>query len=208
MEATTPKEQDAVPKTESTAVKKNDDTPPQQLRPTAPEWIPKNSFPPSCMESPLALTPMLPRPELLFFDGNPTEFTTFKHSFLNYIDAQPISTKYKLGYLLQYCTGEAKEAIKDCVVLQEDEGYEEAWGILSDQFGRPHVIAKAHLNSVIHGPAILLSDSKALTSLARKMKSCAMVLSNETFSANLNSETTLNEIAKRLPKTIRVRWNL
>jgi len=190
---------------ENSTPKEIDVTSLNQLRPTAPEWVPQHYSSPSCMQSPLALAPMLPRPELLSFDGNPTEFIAFRQSFLNYIDSQPISSSYKLGYLLQYCTGEAKAAIQDCIVLPE-EGYEEAWRILSDQFGRPHVIAKAHLDALLHGPAIQMSDPKSLITLARKMKSCEMALSDDSFSANLNSENTLNEIAMRLPKSIRIKW--
>ena len=201
-----PKREDVLPNTDDVTKPKDiDDTPKQQLRPAAPEWIPQH-FTPSCMQSPLALAPMLPRPELLSFNGNSTEFITFRQSFLNYIDTQPISPAYKLGYLLQYCTGEAKEAIKDCIVLPVEDGYQEAWSILCDQFGRPHVIAKAHLNTLLHGPAIQMSDPKSLITLARKMRSCEMALSDGSFSADLNSENTLNEIAKRLPKPLRVKW--
>ena len=190
---------------EDTKLKEIDDTPRHQLHPTAPEWFPQHYSSPSYMQSPLALAPMLPRPQLLSFDGNPTEFIAFRQSFMNFIDSEPISSAHKLSYLLQFCTGEAKAAIQDCIVLPK-EGYEEAWRILTDQFGRPHVIAKAHLDTLLHGPAIQMSDPKSLITLARKMKSCEMVLSDDSFSANLNNENTLNEIAKRLPKPIRVKW--
>ena len=182
---------------------------PSCMRPEAPEWFPPPIDQQMRTDSPCVprapYMPYLPRPSLLSFSGNEIEFTAFQANFMTNIGNQQIPDSAKLGYLLQFCDGVAKEAVKDCVVLPEEEGYTEAWSILREQFGEPHAVARSHLNDLVNGPSVS-HDSGALSSLARKMRSCSLALSNMDYSANLNNQETLNKIALRLPKPLRVKW--
>ena len=60
----------------------------------------------------------------------------------------------KLTYLIQYCSGEAREVIENCHVSESKEGYDRAKEILRLQFGRPHIVARAHINELAKGQSI------------------------------------------------------
>lgn len=59
----------------------------------------------------------LPKPELNKFDGNLLEFWNFMRSFNNNIEKNASDEGEKLTFLLQYCIGAAKVAIKSCVTM-------------------------------------------------------------------------------------------
>ena len=147
----------------------------------------------------------LPRPELLVFRGDPSEYPSFISNFKMHIGSQSIAPRHKLSYLLQFCQGDAKEAIKECVVLPEEEGFEEALKILNEEFGKPHKIVKSYVKALTEGPVLSISDTKGLVELARKMRSCQLALRQESY-LNLSSEDILSKIARRLPMPLRVKW--
>ena len=60
------------------------------------------------------------KPELLTFNGTPTDYCKFISNF----DTNRVSDdRLRLSYLIQYCNGEAKSIIEDCVLLEPSEGY-------------------------------------------------------------------------------------
>ena len=49
--------------------------------------------------------------------------------------------------------------------------YKKAWEILY-QFGKPHIVAQAHVNQLIKGHMINPTDGSVLQKLARQMLKC------------------------------------
>ena len=84
------------------------------------------------------------RPEILTFDGSPLEYWKFICSFEVNVAGLTDDPREKLTYLSQYCSGEAREEIENCCVLESKEGYERAREILHHQFGRPHIVARVY----------------------------------------------------------------
>ena len=68
----------------------------------------------------------MPKVELQAFDGNPLQYHQFINSFDQNVDRICKDGDMKLTRLLQYTSGEAKEAIRACQLIGGDEGYEEA----------------------------------------------------------------------------------
>ena len=66
----------------------------------------------------------------------------------------------KDSYIIQYCQGDAKMAIEDCVVLSPAQGYKRARDILLARYGKPHLVARSHEEKLIHGPALKSNDVK------------------------------------------------
>ena len=96
----------------------------------------------------------LPKPELSKFDGNPLEFWNFIRSFEGNIEKNASDESEKLSFLLQYCTGAARNAIKSCVSMDPTFGYQTARALLQEHFGHPFKITVAHLNQIFHGPPV------------------------------------------------------
>ena len=74
---------------------------------------------------------MLPKSEILKFDGSARNFQRFLTSFDMNIDCKSISDSAKLNYLIKYCEGKARELIEDCIMfIDPEKGYSEAQALL------------------------------------------------------------------------------
>ena len=153
----------------------------------------------------------MPVPKQLEFDGNPKTFMAFLASFRTNIerklsDENEEDASLKLTYLLQHCTGRAKDLIDDCAMLDPVEGFETAMDRLHESYGQGHVIARSYIESVTKGPVIKLNDVGALEQLRNDMVKCQSVLSRLEFTSDLDSTGTLESIIQRLPDTFQLKW--
>ena len=149
------------------------------LNPTANEWIPTTSSEPTiqsqeksrddavnmyvAMVSAVRENFMIPKPEILTFNGDPVTHYKFIRCFETNIQDRISDSSLRLSYLIQYCTGEAKESIEDCVIQEPTEGHQRARKILEKKYGRPHIIARAHIQKLIECPVLKPNDHKALS---------------------------------------------
>ncbi|KAF7260300.1 hypothetical protein EG68_02285 [Paragonimus skrjabini miyazakii] len=141
----------------------------------------------------------LPKKELKKFSGNPMDYWGFIRSFMSSVDRYTNDFANRLSYLIQYCDGEALDAIKGCTVLEPESGYNEAISILQHRFGQPYVIAQCYVRSLTEGCSLKQDDAKGLTDLAEKMKMCATTLRQLHYESDMNSCRTLGDIVRRLP---------
>ena len=145
----------------------------------------------------------LSKPELLTFNGTPTDYCKFISNF----DTNRVSDdRLRLSYLIQYCNGEAKSCIEDCVLLEPSEGYKRAGSILYSRYGRPHVIARSYIDKLVDGPQIRASDTDGLARLALEMQKCEITLSKLGFASDVDNTENLRRIVKRLPMHLRAKW--
>ena len=92
--------------------------------------------------------------------------------------------------------------------LSVDEGYYVAKSTLRENFGLPHIIAKAHIKKLEDLPPLKQADGASLLEFARQLDVANRTLSGmgpEYFS-DLNHTNTLRELNKKLPQFIRVKW--
>ena len=148
----------------------------------------------------------LPKPELLYFDGNPRSYHTFLCNFENHIGKKPLEPSVKLVYLIQYCTGRAKSLIKDCVLLPPSVGYTYALSLLRDQFGKRQQIARSYIDSFKRGDAFDENNVQALVDLYQSMRRCELALTHLGYSSDLNSIETMKRIVNRLPYRFQEMW--
>ncbi|WP_432422658.1 DUF1759 domain-containing protein [Streptococcus dysgalactiae] len=148
----------------------------------------------------------LPKIEIDPFFGSAEEFVTFSSTFSSQIESQLTDLYRKLCYLIYYCRGAAKEAIKHCILLPRDTCFHTAMEILKSQYGRPHQIIQAVTENLFTGPMIRLNDLKSLQILSRQMRSCSITLTQLDRTADLNCSTNLTKIIRRLPKPIQMKW--
>ena len=81
----------------------------------------------------------MPKRDCLMCDGNPMNYPRFIENFKTNIEKRAQSPRVRLAYLIQFCTGVAKEAISNCVMLSEDKKYLKAREILPNSFGQNHI---------------------------------------------------------------------
>ncbi|XP_060596965.1 uncharacterized protein LOC132750912 [Ruditapes philippinarum] len=148
----------------------------------------------------------LPKPELLTFNGNPSDYGKFICNFETNIESRVNDNRLKLSYLIQFCQGDAKRSIEDCVVLPTEEGFERAKSILESRYGKPHLVARSHVEKLINGNSIRNNDIKGLMNLSLDMEKCQINLSQVGFMSDLNNTENLRKIVRRLPFNIRSKW--
>ena len=76
----------------------------------------------------------MPKRVCLGFDGNPMNYPKFIENFKTNIEEREQEPRARLAYLIQLCSGIAKDAISNCVMLPDEEGFSRAKEILHNSF--------------------------------------------------------------------------
>lgn len=142
----------------------------------------------------------LPSIELLRFSGDPLEYAEFMMNFKSHIESNVADPTQRLTRLLAQCDGKAKEAVRSCVTLPPNEGYETAKRTLYDNFGRPYMVANSHIKKMkdlrVKRPdaVSLLEFARALESTSRALKSLGGA-----YAARLDNDDFIKLLMKKLP---------
>ncbi|VDK55407.1 unnamed protein product [Dibothriocephalus latus] len=143
----------------------------------------------------------------MHFAGNPLKYWLFLRSFESGIASKLRDDDGRLSYLIHYCRDEARDAIESCTILDPSEGYSLALKILKRRFGQPHLIARAHIDNLIHGPVLRSMDPTVLMKLVSDMRKCKNTLQQLDYVADLNSSRTLAASIRRLPPQLQFKWS-
>ena len=135
----------------------------------------------------------VPRAEIITFNRDPLEYCQFIHNFNVNIASLINDPCRRLVYLIQYCQGEAKQVIENCCMYEPKCGSKKAREIFYHQFGRPHIVAQAHVNQLIKGQMMNPTDG------SDQMLKCDITLTQTGYDANLNNSEMLLKITDRLP---------
>ena len=148
-----------------------------------------------------------PKIEYMHFDGDPINYVSFMRNFETCLEDDADNSR-NLQFLIQHCTGKARDAIESCVNLPVSEGYESAKKTLEENFGLPHVIAKAHLKKLEHLPPLKVSTGSTLLEFARHLEIAERTLRGmgPEFVSDLNHTNTLMELNRKLPYFMRGKW--
>ena len=111
-----------------------------------------------------------PKVEYMRFDGNPMKYVSFMHNFETCLEKDNPDNSRRLQLLIQHCYGKAREAIESCVNLPVEEGYYVAKNTLRENFGKPHIIAKAHIKKLENLPPLKQADGQNLLEFARHLE--------------------------------------
>ena len=154
----------------------------------------------------LATATLLPRSELMVFDGNPIQYSLFIRSFENSLEIGTSDFSKRLQLLIQFCSGKARKAIENCILLEPKEGYLKARQLLNDRFGGAYKVSNKWLAKVSEGNQIRPGDGEALQELADDLESCEITLKATGRMSQLNNEDRLVKIVQRCPAHVKSRW--
>ena len=154
----------------------------------------------------LATATLLPKSELMTFDGNPLKFSLFMRSFENNVEKSTSDSSKKLQLLIQFCIGKARKLIESCILLEPEHGYLKAKRLLFERFGGAYKISSSWLAKISDGPQIKANDGEALQDLADDIESCEIALEATGKLSYLNNEDRLVRIVQRCPVHIKSRW--
>ena len=83
----------------------------------------------------------MPKNEYMTFDENPLDYPSFITNFKTNVEDVESDPNIRSNYLIQLCTGKAKDAISGSVMLPPEEGYQKAKSILHEMFGHWKTVA-------------------------------------------------------------------
>lgn len=146
----------------------------------------------------------LPKIELEPYDGDPLLYHNFMALFDENVDQVTADPKTKLARLLQYTTGKAREAVRSCGILGGEQGYTKAWGILKTRFGDPFLICERVIGSLRNGKPVKGADD--LLRFADELANCYTTLTSMKQIEEINSQSSIAEIALCLPPYLRNQW--
>ena len=89
--------------------------------------------------------------------------------------------------------------IESCILLETDEGYEEAKKLLAERFGDKFKVTNSWIRKVSDGLVIKAGDREALQDLADDLKNCEIILKATGKLAQINNEDRLIKILERFP---------
>ena len=146
----------------------------------------------------------LPKTELMMYDGNPLEYTSFITSFENSVHHQSVPDSAKLDRLVQYTTGRAKKLLQCCLSKPPNEGYILARKLLKDRFGNPDHITQAWIERILNRPKVY--GSSQLVEFADDLRCAMETLSTTCALSEISSQDKLFAIAEKLPDYLARRW--
>ena len=183
------------------------------LNPLASGFVPRATISQSAPGSEdvlKALRQIVTTPKLEYhtFDGDPLKYVTFIHNFETFLEKENLENSRRLQLLIQHCKGKAREAIESCTNLPESEGYRVAKETLRENFGKPHVIAEAHIKTLVDLPKLKVADGPSLMEFGRNLDIANRTLAGmgADYMADLNHMNTLRELAKKLLMFLRAKW--
>ena len=141
-----------------------------------------------------------PKLEYMHFNGDPINYASFIHNFETCLEDSTNNSR-NLQLLIQHCTSVAREAIERCVNLPVSEGYKTAKETLKENFGLPHIIAKAHLKKLENLPPLKNCAGSTLLEFARHLEIADRTLRGmgPDYVGDLNHSNTLMELSRKLP---------
>ena len=117
-------------------------------------------------------------------------------SFENSVEKDTDESR-RLQLLIHYCSGKAKKVVESCVLLEPDQGYEEAKKLLVERFGDKFKVTNSWIRKVSDGAVIKAGDREALQDLADFLKNCVVTLKATGRLAQINNEDRLIKILER-----------
>jgi len=138
----------------------------------------------------------LPHINLPVFNGSPTEWLTFKDTFLSVVHRRTdIDDIVKFTILIEKLTEDAKETIGH--VTLSAAGYQKAWSELVRQYDDERIIVDVHVDAILSLPNKFLN---ACVSHISSLEACNQVVEG------LGELFIINIIIKKLDASLRKEW--
>ena len=118
-------------------------------------------------------------------------------------DIEP-SPNARCNFLIQLCSGKAKEAISGMVMLPA-EGFAKAKSILHGMFGQTHLVAASHIDKTT-GEPMKENGNKKLMQLARDIENYGMSFNGLGYQADISSRSNTSSVVMCLPRYLRLEW--
>ena len=148
----------------------------------------------------------LPPREVTPFDGSPLESAPFWRSFQHCIEDKTESSKDRLYYLEQFTKGQPNELVRSCMLMDADEGYEEAKRLLKRKYGKDYKITSAYMTKAANCRQIEANNGRAMNSYAVFLRSCSNTMKTLESMKEMDHPKNIKTLVEKLPEKFMDRW--
>ena len=142
-----------------------------------------------------------PKISLPSFKGDPMQYHPFMRAFDDNVERVISDPSSKLARLVQLCTGEAARVIQGCTLMRPERGYTRARQLLKDRFEDEFVITE------LWGQRLLSAGTRmSLREFADELRTCYESLDALNALEELQTQSNLSEIVKKLPSYLQNKW--
>ena len=146
----------------------------------------------------------LPKAEIDVFSGNPLEYQSFFAIFDECIHNKVNDDQIRLTRLLQYTSGPAKLAIKNCSLIGGTVGYQNARDILKNRFGNHHLVAQRLISDIKSGKQVHAGPE--LQQFADELTMALTTLKGMNMLCEIDTQQCILDILSRCPNWVRAKW--
>ena len=146
----------------------------------------------------------IPKLELPTFCGDPLEYPSFIAIFDESVDSKVNDDQIKLTRLLQYTTGPAHNAIRNCSLVGGSAGYAEARKILKNRFGNDILVSQKLIDDLKQNKRV--TSASDLQQLADDLVMAQAALSKIGKLHEIENQQTILEILDRCPRFVKDKW--
>ena len=148
----------------------------------------------------------VPEPKLSKFGGDPMGYQYFMTMFQTIVEARVQDPIDRLILLIDHTYGEAKSIIETCLYLEPTVAYERAKTLLQENYGNPILIANLYMEKLRQWPRILEGDGKSIREFLVFLIKCESVMSDQSFTNELNTSSLLQSLCIKLPMRMQGKW--
>ena len=146
----------------------------------------------------------LPKPDV--FSGDPLKFPVWLKAFETLIETRAVNPTERLHFLGRYVGGEAKELIEGYMLMDGEDAYQSAKGMLAKRYGDPFAVASAFRKKLESWPQVAPQDALALRRYADFLLQCEKAMGRVDSLKFLNDDQEVHKMASKLPKWALTRW--
>lgn len=106
--------------------------------------------------------------------------------------------------LLQYTAGPAKEAIRSCLLVGGESGFNQALSILANRYGNPYLVTERIVNNLRQNKPVRTGIE--VQQLADDLKNAEMILSQINKLNEVDSQSTILTFVGRLQPYLQIKW--
>ena len=150
---------------------------------------------------------LLPKSEIITFDGDITKFRSFIRAFDTRIGNMITNDEERLHYLEQLTSGKPRDLVSSCLLMEPSEGYNEARRLLESRYGNAISAAAAYVEKIRKWPQVKGDDTEALDRFSIFLNACRNAMLGLPMSAReIEHPRVMREILEKLSYSLQERW--
>ena len=147
----------------------------------------------------------LPPLPMIIFDGDVKEYPMFKAGFMARVENKVKDNATKLAYLQSLLSPDVKKVVSDCI--RDPSKYRLIWQRLDDEYARPTLLARTHLNTMLDLPVVKSKDAASLKRFSVSLHTAVASMLQDGLTHDLRAQGNLRTVVGKLPEKMQHAWS-